>query len=44
MPGLRPILVDRRFGTLTAHILNQFGSDDVTLIHRREPCVRSTLQ
>ena len=29
------------FGTLTAHINNQFGPDDVTLIHRRELCVPS---
>jgi len=33
-----------RFGTLDAHILNQFGPDNVTLIHRRELCVPSTLQ
>lgn len=33
-----------RFGTLGAHILNQFGPDDVTLIHRRELCVPSTLE
>jgi len=30
-----------RFGTTTAHINNQFGPDDVTLIHRRELCVPS---
>jgi hypothetical protein len=30
-----------RFGTLEAHIDNQFGPDDVTLIHRRELCVPS---
>jgi hypothetical protein len=29
------------FGTTTAHINNQFGPDDVTLIHRRELCVPS---
>ena len=29
------------FGTLVAHINNQFGPDDVTLIHRRELCVPS---
>ena len=33
-----------RFGTLVAHIDNQFGPDDVTLIHRRELCVPSTRQ
>ena len=32
------------FGTVPAHLLNQFGPDDVTLIHRRELCVPSTLQ
>ena len=29
------------FGTTLAHINNQFGADDVTLIHRRELCVPS---
>src|SRR5262249_25661015 len=33
-----------RFGTKDAHILNQFGTDDLTLIHRRELCVPSTKQ
>jgi hypothetical protein len=32
------------FGTLAAHINNQFGLDDVTLIHRRELCVPSSVQ
>ncbi len=30
-----------KFGTIEAHIDNQFGPDDVTLIHRRELCVPS---
>ena len=30
-----------KFGTIVAHIDNQFGPDDVTLIHRRELCVPS---
>src|SRR5262249_55137324 len=31
-----------KFGTILAHINNQFGPDDVTLIHRRELCVPSS--
>ena len=33
-----------RFGTLDAQIANQFGRDDIRLIHRRELCVPSTMQ
>jgi hypothetical protein len=33
-----------RFGTVPAFITNQFGSDDLTLIHRRELCVPSVRQ
>ena len=29
------------FGTIEAHINNQFGPDNITLIHRRELCVPS---
>ena len=29
------------FGTVEAHINNQFGPDNITLIHRRELCVPS---
>jgi hypothetical protein len=32
-----------RFGTLPAQIVNQFGTDDIRMIHRRELCVPSTL-
>jgi hypothetical protein len=32
-----------RFGTFAAHINNQFGDDDLTLIHRRELCVPTVL-
>ena len=31
-------------GTIEAHVNNQFGLDDLTLIHRRELCVPSVLQ
>jgi hypothetical protein len=33
-----------RFGTVDAHVRNQFGTDDLTLIHRRELCVPSARQ
>jgi hypothetical protein len=33
-----------RFGTISAHVANQFGTDDLTLIHRRELCVPSLVQ
>ena len=33
-----------RFGTFSAHIANQFGTDDLTVIHRRELCVPSLVQ
>jgi hypothetical protein len=32
------------FGTVDAQILNQFGPDDVRLIHRKELCIPSTMQ
>jgi hypothetical protein len=32
------------FATLEAHVNNQFGPDDVTLIHRRELCLPSSVQ
>jgi hypothetical protein len=32
-----------RFGTLPGKIVNQFGPDDISMIHRRELCVPSTL-
>ena len=32
-----------RFGTIPAQIVNQFGTDDISMIHRRELCVPSTL-
>ncbi|MGH7893566.1 MAG: DUF7450 family protein, partial [Candidatus Binatia bacterium] len=32
------------FGTLGAHVNNQFGPDDVTLIHRRELCLPASVQ
>jgi hypothetical protein len=32
------------FGTMSANINNQFGDDELTLIHRRELCVPSKLQ
>ena len=32
-----------RFGTVPAHINNQFGTDDLLLIHRRELCVPTVL-
>jgi hypothetical protein len=31
------------FATLLAHITNQFGQDDVTLIHRRELCLPASV-
>jgi hypothetical protein len=31
------------FGTVAAHIANQFGTDDLTLIHRRELCLPSSV-
>jgi hypothetical protein len=33
-----------RFNGVVAHLNNQFGPDDATLIHRRELCVPSVLQ
>src|SRR5262249_30502262 len=32
------------FGTVEAHIANQLGPDDVTVIHRRELCLPSGLE
>ena len=32
------------FATLEAHVNNQFGPDDVTLIHRRELCLPASVQ